>query len=197
MITLQAPLLQWDLNRTVLLDEAGIVCFASLNSEISYSVETREDEERIVADIPNILLQQNVGIVAWQKLSNGQIEKVYFYVEGRPKPQDYVYTETEIRDFDLLSKRVDELKEEIAGIESQPGEPGPQGPQGEPGPQGPKGDTGEPGPKGDAGEQGPQGEQGPAGYTPQRGTDYWTTEDIAEIQSYIQEQLGVIENGTY
>lgn len=197
MIKLDSPLLQWDLNRTVLLDEAGTVYFASLNSEISYGVDSRIENESIVADIPNILLQQNVGIVVWQKLTTGEIEKVYFYVEGRPKPQDYVYTETEIRDFDFLSKRVDELTEEIADIQLTPG---PQGPQGEPGPQGPKGDkgdAGEPGPKGDAGEQGPQGEQGPAGYTPQRGTDYWTTEDVAEIQAYIQEQLGVIENGTY
>lgn len=46
----------------------------------------------------------------------------------------------------------------------------------------PKGD------KGDTGPQGPQGEQGPKGadgYTPVRGTDYWTSADIAEIQSYI------------
>ncbi len=40
--------------------------------------------------------------------------------------------------------------------------------------------------------QGPQGEVGPAGKdgsTPVRGTDYWTSEDIAEIHSYINEQL--------
>ena len=35
------------------------------------------------------------------------------------------------------------------------------------------------------------------GYTPVRGTDYWTATDIAEIKSYVNEQLGVIENGSY
>lgn len=60
------------------------------------------------------------------------------------------------------------------------------------------------------GAQGPQGVQGPAGTngtngtngtTPVKGTDYWTSSDIADIESdlqtYINTQLGVIENGTY
>ena len=38
---------------------------------------------------------------------------------------------------------------------------------------------------------------GKDGYTPVRGTDYWTATDIAEIKSYVDEQLGVIENGSY
>ena len=38
---------------------------------------------------------------------------------------------------------------------------------------------------------------GKDGYTPVRGTDYWTTTEVAEIKSYVDEQLGVIENGSY
>ena len=38
---------------------------------------------------------------------------------------------------------------------------------------------------------------GKDGYTPVRGTDYWTAKDVAEIKSYVDEQLGVIENGSY
>ena len=38
---------------------------------------------------------------------------------------------------------------------------------------------------------------GKDGYTPVRGTDYWTDTDVAEIKSYVDEQLGVIENGSY
>lgn len=57
------------------------------------------------------------------------------------------------------------------------------------------------------GAQGPQGAQGPAGTngtngtTPVKGTDYWTANDISaietDLQTYINTQLGVIENGTY
>lgn len=40
----------------------------------------------------------------------------------------------------------------------------------------------------------PVGFQGPPGYTPVRGTDYWTENDIAEIKSYVDE---VIINGAW
>ena len=87
------------------------------------------------------------------------------------------------------------------GPKGDTGETGPQGPKGdtgETGSQGPKGDTGETGPqgpKGDTGETGPQGpkgdtgETGPAGYTPVRGTDYWTSTDIATIKSYVNDAI--------
>ena len=84
------------------------------------------------------------------------------------------------------------------GDTGEPGPEGPQGPAGETGPQGPKGDTGDTGPqgpKGDTGETGPQGpkgdtgDTGPAGYTPVRGTDYWTSADIATIKSYVDEAI--------
>lgn len=35
------------------------------------------------------------------------------------------------------------------------------------------------------------------GETPVKGVDYWTEEDKAEIKEYIDEALGVIENGSY
>ena len=42
-----------------------------------------------------------------------------------------------------------------------------------------------------------KGEPGPKGDTPIKGIDYWTENDINEIKTYIDEQLGVIENGSY
>lgn len=65
------------------------------------------------------------------------------------------------------------------------------------GDKGDKGDTGATGATGPQGVQGPAGTDGADGYTPVRGTDYWTATDIAEIKSYVDEQLGVIENGSY
>jgi hypothetical protein len=71
---------------------------------------------------------------------------------------------------------------------------GPQGIQGETGPQGPQGEQG---PKGADGtmsfeELTPEQKEslkGDPGYTPIRGIDYWTTEDIASIESYIDEKI--------
>lgn len=87
-----------------------------------------------------------------------------------------------------------EQLESLRGPKGEPGEQGIQGiqgPQGEPGEQGlqgiqgPQGDIG---PQGPEGIQGPQGEPGQDGYTPERGVDYWTEEDIQEINDYIDEK---------
>ena len=53
------------------------------------------------------------------------------------------------------------------------------------------------GDKGDTGAPGADGAAGADGYTPVRGTDYWTADDIAEIQSYIDSQIGGALNGSY
>lgn len=53
------------------------------------------------------------------------------------------------------------------------------------------------GDKGDKGNPGDKGEPGADGYTPVKGTDYWTTDDKAEIQSYIDTQIGGALNGSY
>lgn len=42
-----------------------------------------------------------------------------------------------------------------------------------------------------------KGEPGTNGYTPVKGTDYWTADDKAEIQSYIDSQIGGVLNGSY
>lgn len=63
-----------------------------------------------------------------------------------------------------------------------------------------KGSDGAPGKDGADGAQGADGNDGAAGadgYTPVRGTDYWTADDIAEIQSYIDNQIGGALNGSY
>ena len=92
----------------------------------------------------------------------------------------------------------------IQGIQGPKGETGPQGEQGPKGDQGIQGPQGEQGPKGEqgiqgiqgeTGPQGPQGEQGPKGetgpqgpqgndgYTPIKGTDYFTPQDIADLST--------------
>lgn len=50
---------------------------------------------------------------------------------------------------------------------------------------------------GQNGTDGKDGATGEDGYTPQKGIDYWTSADIAEIHSYIDNQIGGALNGTY
>ena len=62
---------------------------------------------------------------------------------------------------------------------------------------GDKGDKGDTGAPGADGKDGADGAAGADGYTPVRGTDYWTADDIAEIQSYIDKQIGGGLDGSY
>ena len=78
------------------------------------------------------------------------------------------------------------------GPRGEKGEPGPQGIQGEKGdtgPQGPKGDPGEHGKDGVPGQQGPKGDKGDDGYTPIKGKDYFTDDDIQEVIDDVLEQM--------
>lgn len=57
--------------------------------------------------------------------------------------------------------------------------------------------NGQNGKDGQPGQDGAKGSDGNDGYTPVRGVDYWTENDVAQMQAYIDQKLGVIENGTY
>ena len=60
-----------------------------------------------------------------------------------------------------------------------------------------KGDKGDPFKYSDFTQEQLEALKGADGYTPVKGTDYWTAEDIAEIQSYIDNQIGGALNGSY
>ena len=60
-----------------------------------------------------------------------------------------------------------------------------------------EGVNGSDGKDGTNGVDGTNGQDGADGYTPVRGTDYWTQEDIDTIKAYIDTELGVIEIGSY
>lgn len=64
------------------------------------------------------------------------------------------------------------------GDKGDVGPMGPTGPQGPQGAQGIQGETGLTGPQGSKGETGPKGDPG---YTPQKGVDYWTTEEVDAV----------------
>lgn len=67
------------------------------------------------ADIPNILLQAsqliNVYVTACSANGERTMHSAKFYVQNRPKPSDYVYTETEIRQYEQLEERINELED--------------------------------------------------------------------------------------
>lgn len=60
-----------------------------------------------------------------------------------------------------------------------------------------KGDKGDPFTYSDFTQEQLDALKGTDGYTPIKGTDYWTESDKAEIQSYIDTQIGGALNGSY
>ena len=80
------------------------------------------------------------------------------------------------------------------GDKGDQGEKGDKGDKGDPGEKGDKGDQGPAGPQGQAGESiigpmGPAGKDGKDGFTPRRGQEYWTYEDIQEIRTYCEDAI--------
>lgn len=101
--------------------------------------------------------------------------------------QEYTAEDISFTDGQTFQQKYD--SGQLKGEKGDKGDTGPQGIQGETGEQGPQGIQGE---KGDTGEQGPIGETGPAGadgYTPARGVDYWTAEDVQQIVTEAVEQV--------
>lgn len=102
------------------------------------------------------------------------------------------------------------------GEKGDPGEPGPKGDPGEPGPKGDPGNPGEPGRDGKSAYdiavengfvgtesewleslKGADGNDGNDGRTPVKGTDYWTSDDKAEIVNDVLESLPRAESEVY
>ena len=79
------------------------------------------------------------------------------------------------------------------GIQGLKGDAGEKGDKGDKGDKGEQGIQGEKGDKGEQGEQGRQGEKGDKGDTPQKGTDYFTPEEIQEIKSNIYSMIYIIK----
>ena len=82
-------------------------------------IPTIENGE-ICAEIPNILLQSTEPICVYAIQKDDVTEKCFcnctLFVRYRPKPEDYVYTETERLNFDFLAAKIKEFETIIANI---------------------------------------------------------------------------------
>ena len=186
----RTELFQWDINRQIIVSDASIdaVHYSNRTDNSALVVEVKEKNGLRVADIPNILLQESWDINVYG-YCNGYYTKqaARIKVNPRTKPESYVYTETEVLNYNTVMEKIDRVENNIGEVvndyliknpvvvdlsnyytksqvdaaidtvELTPGPQGPQGPQGEP------------------------GRDGQDGHTPVKGTDYWTETDKAEM----------------
>ena len=110
-----SPLYQWDINRQLKIN--------SIDTERSFTihcchkgdanalvVEPIFEGDGILVNIPNILLQRDGHLRVYVVVEGDTIYDTSFYVMARPKPDDYVYTETEVRTWEALDERVSDLE---------------------------------------------------------------------------------------
>lgn len=103
---------QWDLNRQILVTDPTIaeVHFCNRTEDCSLVTEVKEIGGFLLADVPNILLQQSFDLHVYAYDGNATRYDAVFTVKPKSKPSDYAYTETEIKSFEHLENRIDQIE---------------------------------------------------------------------------------------
>ena len=171
---------QWDIDRKLIVEDASIseVHFCNQTDNYSLVCKTYIEDGLNLVNVPNILLQNDWRINVYAYDSNYTKFSEQFDVIRRCKPEDYVYTETEILNYNTLSDRITKI-EEGGGITPTIGDNGNwylgSTDTGKPS-RGEKGDTGEKGEKGDTGATGATGADGKSAYSYAQDGGYTGTE---------------------
>lgn len=96
-----SPLYQWDLNRQLKVESVDIerkfaVHCCHKEDTNSLVVEPIIEGETILVNIPNILLQRDGFLRVYVVIEGDTVYDTSLYVIARPKPDDYIYTETDV-----------------------------------------------------------------------------------------------------
>lgn len=113
------PLWQWSTGRFVriiplegtTIDEVHFYNGTTNNAIIGVH---KTDGNAVIAEIPNILLQSTNTLAVYAVMTDATgettTERMTFGVLERPKPDDYVYSETEVRSWDRIVNRIEALE---------------------------------------------------------------------------------------
>lgn len=112
---------QWDSEQSVMFKgvNAGLetdVHFCNIDSEKSFVVSPTVSGDSLTAKVPNKLLQCAKPVIIYlykidDTTGNNTIYSARITVVPRPKPADYVYTETEILKYSQLDERIKALED--------------------------------------------------------------------------------------
>ena len=110
---------QWDSGQTVIVEHEGTiqeVHFAHKGDKNALTVIAKQIENGVEANVPNILLQSSDDIFAYLVFRDEDgtetRKAVRIPVLSRPKPETYVYTESEVLNYAYLDERLKELEGE-------------------------------------------------------------------------------------
>ena len=111
---------QWDIDRKLIVEDPTVkeAHFTNRATNDAYVCETYVEDGITLVNVPNILLQTNWRIQAYAYDGKHTKHDVCYEVKSRSKPNDYVYTETEIKNYDALLERVEALEKGGASPEA-------------------------------------------------------------------------------
>lgn len=103
---------QWDKDQRLIVEDSSIseVHFSNKTSDCALVCEVYEEGGKRLVNVPNILLQNVWDIRVYAYRTSYTMTEKYFKVTERSKPADYIYTETEIKDYEDLKARIDEIE---------------------------------------------------------------------------------------
>lgn len=106
---------QWDLDQILILDDKSItqVHFCNRTDDCALVCEAYELDGMWVVNVPNILLQDNWRIRAYAWDGSATLHEKKFDVVARSKPESYVYTETEVLNYDVLLERMENIEQNL------------------------------------------------------------------------------------
>lgn len=108
----RAKFYQWDLDRKLVVADESInqVHFCNRTDECSLVCDVYYLNGERVVNVPNVLLQTDWRINVYGYDKNYTKHNAVFEVVRRSKPADYIYTETEVKNYDDLAERIDQIE---------------------------------------------------------------------------------------
>ena len=112
-------LMQWDLDRQLKIttnEKIDEIHVANIGDSVALRVKPKEVEGVRIVDIPNINLQTSRNLVVFTYAEGRTIGRYVFEIASKPKPEDYVYKESEILSYRALEERIRNIEEHETDI---------------------------------------------------------------------------------
>ena len=106
---------QWDLDRQLIIDDPTVtqVHFSNRTDDSSLVCEVYQQDGLNLVNVPNILLQEDWRINVYAYDVNYTKYSETFDVERKSKPENYVYTETEVLNYKTLAEKIKQIDTDI------------------------------------------------------------------------------------